>query len=134
MKDSIAEKSATKKQQIFSKKKDWDHISSKSSRKTLKKDKNKKSDEDFLELEDSEGDEEQNPFFQALNKNSGANVENVIKQLEPQFVKVYQEIFKTEKSLIEKIAKTKEDLEAKMEEIEEKMRKVEDNINHKMEL
>ena len=57
MRDTIIVKSAIKKMQVFSKKKNWDHISSKSSRKSLNKEKEKvKKEEDFLELGEPDDD------------------------------------------------------------------------------
>ena len=58
-------------------------------------------------------DDNQNPFLEVLNKNSGANLQNIIKELEPQFVKVYQEIFKTEKDLIGKMGVIEQNVEVK---------------------
>ena len=132
MRDTIIVKSAIKKFQVFTKKKNWDHISSKSSRKSLKKEKVKK-EEDFLELGDPD-DENENPFLEVLNKNSGTNLQNIIKELEPQFVKVYQEIFKTEKDLISKMGLIEQNVDTKLDGLQNNMDKVESNVDAKLQL
>ena len=50
MRDTIIVKSAIKKFQVFTKKKNWDHISSKSSRKSFKKEKVKEKKEEVFQV------------------------------------------------------------------------------------